>query len=117
MVAYGIPTVGQRTVLTVLDVRRNGMPNNRSRGRKGENEAAAVLGGHRISRTGEPGSDIVDWQGRTWEVKRIKRWSALILAWFAQRDDQGDYGIITRADRDKWYVIIEVSRYLNEVKE
>ena len=91
---------------------RKRVVNNRARGRQGENEAAAILGGHRISRTGEAGSDIVDKVGRTWECKRLKTWPARMAGWMAQSASQGDHGIIARADRGKWYVIIPVENYV-----
>lgn len=90
------------------------MANNRSRGRRGELEAARVLGGERISRTGEEGSDITDAWGFTWEVKRIKAWTRRIRDWYEQADRQGDFGVIVREDRGRWYVIIEADKYMEE---
>lgn len=90
------------------------MPNNRSRGRRGENEFAERYDGKRISRTGEPGSDVLGPKGRTWEVKRIKALPVRIKAWLTQAQEQGDYGVAFREDRGKWYVIIEASEYFNE---
>lgn len=91
------------------------MVNNRTRGRKGENEAASVLRGKRISRTGESGSDIIDGLGRTWECKRIRNWPSYIQKWFRQAESQGDFGVIVRADRQQWFVIIPAERYVKEV--
>ena len=93
------------------------MPNNRSRGRRGELEAAIIMGGERISRTGEEGSDITDKWGRTWEVKRIKAWSNRILGWFSQASRQGDVGICVRADRGEWYVMIKAKEYMRDRDE
>lgn len=90
------------------------MPNNRRRGRLGENEFAEFVGGERISRTGEPGSDVRDSQGRTWEVKRIKQLWKRLERWLDQAKDQGDYGVAFRANRGKWYVIVEAEKFFNE---
>lgn len=89
------------------------MVNNRTRGRNGENEFAALpyVNGRRISRTGEPGSDVMDDRGRTWEVKRIKKNWTRLQEWLDQAEGQGDAGVAFRADRGKWYVIIEAEEY------
>ena len=88
------------------------MVNNRRRGRIAENEWAEICRGHRISRTGEAGSDVVDGFGRNWEVKRIKSLPTRIADWLSQSARQKDYGVAFRADRGKWYVIIEADKFL-----
>ena len=88
------------------------MVNNRSRGRRGEIEYAKFIGGQRISRTGESGSDVKDGKGRTWEVKRIKTLPKRISAWLIQASYQSDFGVAFREDRGKWYVIIEAKKFL-----
>lgn len=89
------------------------MPNNRARGRRGELELAEQLGGRRISRTGETGSDVVDASGRTWEVKRLRELPALLRGWLQQAAGQGDYGVAFRADRSQWYLIIPLRNYVD----
>ena len=117
MVGCGILTASQPTVLNAIEKKKNIMPNNRSRGRRGELEAAIIMGGERISRTGEEGSDITDKWGRTWEVKLIKKWTNRILGWFSQAHRQGDVGVLVRADRGEWYVMIKAKEYIEDRDE
>lgn len=93
------------------------MPNNRARGRRGELEIAELLGGQRISRTGEAGSDIVDRAGRTWEVKRLRELPALLRSWLQQMAAQGDHGVAFRADRSQWYLLIPLRNYVHTDRE
>lgn len=87
------------------------MPNNRRRGRDGELEWAKYIGGDRISRLGEAGSDVLDRNGGTWEVKRIKKWPARIYQFILQAATQGDLGVAIRANYGKWYVLIDADKF------
>ena len=87
------------------------MVNNRARGRGGENEFAKLVLGKRISRTGERGGDVMDFDGQTWEVKRTKALPALLRGWIEQANRQGDYGVAFREDHGQWYLLIPLANW------
>lgn len=90
------------------------MVNNRRRGRRGELEFAELCGGERISQPGLRSADVQDRHGRTWEVKRIKKLWVRLAEWLQQAERQQAYGVAFRADRDKWYVIVEAEKFFRE---
>lgn len=87
------------------------MMSSRSKGRYNENKAAAFMGGYRISRTGEAGSDIVDRNGDTWEVKVRKEFPAWLEDWMKQAAQQGDEGIILRRNHGQWFVLMPADHF------
>jgi len=80
----------------------------RSKGNRGEREAAALLGAIKISRTGYPGPDL-EWFGYPVEVKRyaspISKKIHTIL-----RDTPI---LMERADHDEWIIHIRATDLLD----
>ncbi len=84
----------------------------RRKGRNGELEAARRLGGERTSQTGLPGPDVIDREGRGFEVKRRKD-SFQQLYDFLDQTDGVDRAII-RDDRKPWIVMMYLETYEQE---
>lgn len=87
------------------------MTNNRRKGKNGEKDFVQRYGGKVVSRIGEPGPDALDINGRFVEVKRIKALPALLRGWILQAKREGAEYCAFRADRDKWYVLIDADSY------
>lgn len=97
--------------------RRNGHRSvgeySRAKGRAGEIEAAKVLGGERTSQTGLPGPDIIDRDGRPYEVKRRAKEFKLLYEALAQT--QGVERLMIRDDRKGWLVVLPVDVYKQDL--
>ena len=78
--------------------------------------AAERYEGVRISRTGEPGSDVLI-SGKEWEVKLTKNMGALMRGWLTQAARQGSEGVLFKENLGKWYVVIEGDKFFNQYVE
>lgn len=87
------------------------VPNNRTRGRRGELNFAAAIGGHRISRTGEPGPDVMGPDGRTYEVKLVKELPQYLKDFVAQADRQGCAAVAIKEDRGRWLMLARLENW------
>lgn len=85
--------------------------NNRRRGRNAENEFTNTYGKKRISEAGVAGPDVLDKRGNLVEVKRIKAMPKLLQSWINQARTEGADLIAFRANRGRWYIIIEADQY------
>jgi hypothetical protein len=85
----------------------------RRKGRQGENELVAILGGdaRRISVSGLPGPDVL-WRRRYVEVKRLQDGFKLDYRWL--RDAQI---VAKRADRKDWLVTMRLDTLLDMLEE
>jgi hypothetical protein len=86
----------------------------RRKGRRGELEFAKLMGGDRISKPGESGPDVEDWQGNFWEVKRVKTRYKILYDALAQ--SEGVERLAVRNDREDWLAVIPIALYLDMVK-
>ena len=84
----------------------------RRKGRNGELEAARRLGGERTSSTGLPGPDVIDRDGRPWEVKRRKESFKELYRFLDQTE--GVDRVILRDDRKPWLVVMQLETYEKE---
>ena len=82
----------------------------RRKGRRGENEFARMVDGHRISSAGESGPDVEDWQGNRWEVKRVKSRYKILYDNLTQSPNIERLAV--RDDREEWLVVMPLSLYL-----
>lgn len=97
------------------------MVNSKAKGANGEREAAAIIGGTKISRSGQPGPDLCDCSsgtcivpekptnsnpeihfGRFVEVKRPKTLPKQITQYLDQMDEEGADYLLVRQDRGRW---------------
>jgi hypothetical protein len=83
----------------------------RNKGRRGELEAAKILKGKRISKVGETGPDVEDWQGNKWEIKRSKSNYKLLYRNMKQSPDVERLAV--RQDREQWLAIIPLTMYID----
>lgn len=80
---------------------------NRDKGREGENEFAAIIGGERTSESGSSRTDVVG-LGLRWECKRRRNEAfKQLYGWLDGKD-----AVAVRADRKPWLVVLTVDRLL-----
>ena len=90
----------------------------RVKGQRGQLEAAKILKGEVIARTGFDGPDVRVRDGvhlgplYDIEVKRIAKLPAMLKAWLAQTEREGGDALLLREDRGPWYIVVRVPEYL-----
>lgn len=84
---------------------------NRRKGREGENEYAAHIGGERISVPGLPGPDVQAPDDTLWEVKRRKQHPGWLYDYVKQAVGEGAEGVALRSDRHRWLIVIDADMF------
>ena len=87
--------------------------NSRRKGAQGELDAARILKGKKISRTGERSADVEDPYADQWEVKRRRSRFTEIYSFINQNRDLTYGKVMMRDDRKEWLVVMPVQTFLN----
>lgn len=92
----------------------------RVKGQRGQNEAAKILKGEVIARTGFDGPDVEVKLGvrirplRLFEIKRVASLPVALRKMLEQTEREGGDALMLREDRGAWYIVIKVPDYLEE---
>lgn len=86
----------------------------RDKGLRAEREFARIIGGERVPLSGAAGGrfvgDVIDSDGRRWEVKVRKDGFKMLYKWIENVDF-----LAIRSDRSEWLVVLRIDDYLRLV--